>query len=133
VSELSDRDLLAAFETATLDANDFDHAAHVRVAWLYLKSHHFFEAVSHVRRGLMALSAAHGAPQRYNETITFAFVSLIHERMHAGKAENFAHFAKHNPDLMSMSVLKRLYSTERLNLPMARLGFVLPDRTYSAT
>jgi hypothetical protein len=127
MTTLNDGDLIKAFETATIDPNAFDHVAHVRVAWLYLKSHQFFEALARLRAGLIALTTAHGAPQRYNETITLTFLSLIHERMHAKEEDSFACFAKDNPDLMTMRVVKRLYSAERLNHLMARRGFVLPD------
>jgi hypothetical protein len=128
MSKLSDRDLLLGFETATLPAEDFDHTAHVRVAWLYLKAHPFFEAASRVRSGLIALSRAHGAPERFHETITLAFLALLHERLSNASPAGFAQFAEENSDLLSTSVLKKFYSSGRLEQPAARTGFLLPDR-----
>ena len=77
---------------------------------------------------VVAILEKAGAPEKFNATITLAFLSLIAERM-AGKAyTDFAEFETANPDLASMAVLGQWYSKERMTSPTARKQFLMPDR-----
>ncbi|HKF51942.1 MAG TPA: hypothetical protein VKB26_06495 [Candidatus Acidoferrales bacterium] len=51
------------------------------MAFLYLHRFPALEALQRFSSSLMRFAAAHGTPQLYNETITWAFVLLIRERM----------------------------------------------------
>ena len=76
-------------------------------------------------------AAAQGKKQLYHETITWAYLLLIRERMaRAGRAETWEEFARHNPDLLTWKggVLTTLYRQETLDSDRARHIFVLPDR-----
>ncbi len=74
---LSDAEFLAGFDAGTLDCAHFDHASHVRAAWLCLRAAPFDEAAVRVRRGLLQLATAAGRPERYDEAITVAYLRLI--------------------------------------------------------
>lgn len=120
--------ILDAFEARAMDNRTFGHAQHIAVAWAMLRRHDFTDAVARYGAGIRDLAAAAGAPEKYNATITVAFLSLVAEHIHAGNHDNFDAFAAANPDLMRKEAVTRLYSDARLNSPMARAGFMLPDR-----
>jgi len=120
--------LLATFEARAMDNRTFSHREHMMVAWEMLCQHDFTDAVSRYGTGIRALAAAAGAPEKYNAKITVAFLTLVAERIHAESHDSFDAFAAANADLMRKEAVTRLYSDARLNSPMARAGFMLPDR-----
>lgn len=126
--ELSDDELMAGFAGAALAANAFHHVDHVRVAWLYLRRYEPAEALRRYGADIRRLAAAHGAPQRYHETITWAYLLLIRERVE--EVESWAEFRDRNPDLLDWRrpLINRYYTPELLASDRARQRFVLPDR-----
>ena len=61
---MTDPDLLAAFESATVPCAQWDHRAHVRTAWLLLRNSASLEdALTRMRDGLRKLNAAQGTPE----------------------------------------------------------------------
>ena len=125
---LTDEALVRGFERAALQPGEFHHAEHVRVAWLYLRRFEPAEALRRYVDGIRRLSQVLGAPEKYHETITWAYLLLIGQRMREG--ESWSDFAGRNPDLLDWkdSVLKRYYSPELLGSDAARERFFLPDR-----
>ena len=123
----SEAGLLAGFEAGALGA--FPHRDHVHVAWLYLKRDALLRAAFRFSEDLQRFAQAKGKPGLYHETVTLAFLFLIHERMQPDP-EDFEAFAARNPDLFkwSPSVLDRYYRPETLASERARRGFLLPDR-----
>ena len=99
---LSDQAFLASFEARTLPPAQFHHADHVRLARLMLLGASLPEALRRFCEGLRRFAAALGKSGLYHETITVAYLLLIHERMDGGGAgASFAEFAAENPDLLS--------------------------------
>jgi hypothetical protein len=128
MSPTSDDDLLVAFETTALPPGAFHHHEHVRVAWILLRRCGPLEALERICSGLRRFAAAAGKPEIYHETITWAFVLLIRERM-AEQEETWEAFAARNGDLLAgRSALDRYYRPETLASERARRSFVLPDR-----
>jgi hypothetical protein len=123
---LEDRELAHAFESCTLPPSEFTHRNHVRIAWLYLRDAPLLEAVARFRDSLQRYAASVGAAAKYHETITFAFVFLIHERMQRSPLPTFDEFAGANPDLLG-PVLERYYRPETLASDLARRTFLMPD------
>lgn len=128
----SDAELIAAFESGDLPASEFHHADHIRVGWIYLRDHPLLAALPRFVAALKNFAAAKGAHGLYHETITCAYLLLIHERMNAG--ETFADFRAVNDDLFTWkpSILERYYRPETLASEEARRTFVHPDRDSSA-
>jgi hypothetical protein len=117
---------LERFVRGEVDAAQFPHREHVRMAFEMLKRHDFAESVLHYSRALRALTARAGKPEAFHQTVTIACLSLIAERMEGG-AGDFAAFARQHPELLEKSVLARWYGPERLACPAARRIFVLPE------
>ncbi len=78
---MNDSEFVAAFEACAIAKTDFHHADHVRLAWIYLRGHPLIEAIQRFTTSLQRFSAHHGIPALYHETITWAYLLLIHERM----------------------------------------------------
>ena len=127
---MNDRDLVAAVERCTLAAGDFHHADHVRLAWIYLREGTLLEALERFSTTLKRFASHHGAATKYHETITWAYLLLIHERMaRDGAPDDWESFSAANADLLSWkpSILERYYSRELLASEVARRTFVMPD------
>ena len=128
---MTDHEFMASFEDCSLPNRLFRHADHVRMAFLYLNRYPALEALARFSSSLARFAAANGKPGLYNETVTWAFLLLIRERMaRAGVPQTWPQFAADNVDLMSWkdNVLKRYYRDETLKSELARKTFLLPDR-----
>jgi hypothetical protein len=127
---MNDRDFVTAFEACAIAADDFHHGDHVRLAWIYLRESPLIEAIGRFAASLQRFAAHHGVPGRYHETITWAYVLLIHERMQRdGAPDAWEPFRAANGDLFAgkPSILERYYSPATLGSDIARRTFVLPD------
>jgi hypothetical protein len=125
-----DRALVEGFASATLANESFHHREHVRVAWLYLCAAPFEEAAARFCRDLKRFAAAHGRPQLFHHTITWAFLALVKERQDVTAADDFDAFAAANPDLLAPArdALSPYYDRETLGSERARRVFLLPRR-----
>jgi hypothetical protein len=124
---MTDDEFLAAFEAAAIPRPEWTHAAHIRMAWLYLTRFSQAEALERIRLGIQKLNTQNGVFDGYHETITVAFVRLISARLLHG--ETAVAFRSRNPDLFecSLAPLLKYYTRERLFSPESRARFVEPD------
>ena len=114
---LDEEEFLERFETCRLSGDDFHHADHVRLAWLYLQRHSLLAALTRFSEGLKRFAVSKGKATLYHETITWAYFFLIHERIKRSKrGQNWQEFAETNSDLLEWksSILKKYYSDELL-------------------
>jgi hypothetical protein len=124
-----DREFVSAFEDCTLSPDRFTHRDHVRLAWLYLKEDPPLAALTRFATNLKRYATSLGAAGKYHETITWAFIFLVHERMQHTQAETFEAFTAGNEDLLACKpTLERYYRPETLGSELARRAFVMPDR-----
>lgn len=116
------------FESGQIDADLFDHEAHVYVAWLFVTTFELANAIARFDSALRRLTAGLGVPEKYHATITWFFLFQIAERYREN--ESWPAFKSRSPDLVSDSkaMLSRYYSKTRLVSDTARKQFVLPDR-----
>jgi hypothetical protein len=119
----AEADLLVGFEACTL--SDLPHRDHVHVAWVYLAHHPFAVAERLMADGLRRFALSKGAPHKYHETMTRAWMRLVADARlrHA----SFAAMVGAHPELLDSRALSRFYSAERLARDEARLGWVEPD------
>lgn len=128
---MEDKELIERFENCTLAGADFHHRDHVRVVWLYLHGNSVLETLGRFAAGLQRFARANGKANLYHETITWAFVFLIHERMERNRDEQgWPGFVEENPDLFDWknNILNSYYEDETLSSERARRMFVLPDK-----
>jgi hypothetical protein len=128
---MTDEEFLTAFEACTLE--EFHHRDHIKVTYLYLQRHPLNVAITKVRTGLQALAIAWRAPvddleKGYHETMTQAWVRLVHLTLSCGEAAESADaFCDQQPQLMQKTRLELFYSRERLMTWEAKRQFVEPD------
>src|SRR6266567_8988846 len=126
---MNDRDFVEAFEACAIAKTDFRHADHVRLAWIILREHSLIDAIQRFTTSLLRFAAHHGVPGRYHETITWAYLLIIRERMQRDDApQDWRSFRDENGDLFvtKPSILDRYYAPETLKSNTARRTFAAP-------
>ncbi len=128
---MNDADFLRALESCELPEQEFGHAGHVRAAYLCLRTADFAGALGRVSRAIRAYATYMGKPERYHETMTVAYVSVIQQHMvERGDGGDWATFARDNPGLLDKNLLARFYPAELLKSDAARKIFLLPATPY---
>jgi hypothetical protein len=132
-ADLADEEFIEGFENCSLPGATFHHEQHVRVVWLYLQRYSVIEALQRFSVNLKRFATANGKPNLYHETITWAYVFLINERIQRNGEKNWDEFKQANPDLLDWknSILKYYYSERTLQSDLARKAFLFPDRIGS--
>ncbi|HYL63018.1 MAG TPA: hypothetical protein VE077_10390 [Candidatus Methylomirabilis sp.] len=127
---MNDADWMQQFERGALSNDSFHHADHVRMAFLYLKTYPPLEALERFSSALARFAEASGKANLYNETVTWAFLLIIRERLaRLDGAPTWSEFAAANQDLLvwENSVLKKYYRPETLRSEFAKKVFLFPD------
>jgi hypothetical protein len=126
--------LFAAFLDCTLPPAQLGHPEHVRLAYLFLRRHpDFGDAAVAFRSALRRYVTAVGAADRYHETLTWAYLALIAERIERdgqGIADSHQFIARW-PELIDhrAGALAAVYDVAEVTAsPLARRVFVLPGR-----
>jgi hypothetical protein len=122
---MTDDTFLARFEAGSLES--FDHRDHLRVAFAYARRGGIEHAVDRARRGLRHMTAAHGEPERYHETLTTAWARVIAHHALSHSHREFDAFLAAHPQLLRRDLLLGHYTRERLFSAAARARFVEPD------
>jgi hypothetical protein len=127
---MTDEELWRAFTDRTLSDKEWNHRAHLRVAWMYLERYRSLdEAHLRMRVGIIRLNQVHGleeTPQRgYHETLTRVWLMLVLEHRAIDRTtDSLSFIERHHLD---KDTPLRLYSRERLMSLEARSVFVPPD------
>jgi hypothetical protein len=80
-----------------------------------------------VSNGIQRTARYAGAPQKYNATVSRAWVELVgHHADQSGDAD-FDSFAGQHPALLDKKLLTRFYRSSTLASGSARTGWVQPD------
>ena len=104
------------------------------MAFEYLGRYPALEALARFSDALRRFAAAQGKPNLYHETITWAYVLIIRQRMaQSAKPQEWDEFAQNNPDLFvwKKGILSRYYSEDVLKSDLARKVFIFPDKQES--
>jgi hypothetical protein len=108
-------------------ADRFGHREHVRLTWLAVQRHGTAAAVELISEGIQKTARYAGAPQKYNATVSRAWVELTSHHMRELPGESFEQLIGRNPGLLDKKLLTRFYSSRVLASPAARTGWVEPD------
>jgi hypothetical protein len=82
-----------------------------------------------VCEGIRSTARYAGAPQKYNATVSRAWVELVgHHVDHEPGVGDFPAFAARNPALLDKRLIARFYHPATLAAPAARTGWTPPDR-----
>lgn len=124
-----DRAFARSFEAGQVSPNAFNHAAHVRLAYIYLCERPVDAAAERMKQSLLAFLAHLGiVPGKYHETITRAWIMAVaHFMAESTPCGSASAFIAANPRLLDGKIMLKHYSAEALYSPTARSSFVKPD------
>jgi hypothetical protein len=106
----------------------FGHREHLRLAWLALAdTGSISEAQGEVSRIIRQFAAVHGVPQKYNQTVTDAWVLIVAHCRAAQPTAGFDEMLRARPILMDKRALMRHYTSRTLASAAARESWVEPD------
>ncbi|MEV6395476.1 hypothetical protein AB0M39_11980 [Streptomyces sp. NPDC051907] len=108
-------------------AEHFGHRQHIHLTWLTVRRHGVPAAVRMVSEGIQRTARYAGAPQKYNATVSRAWVELVGHHVAEDDAQTFSAFAEHHPPLLDKRLLTRFYRPATLASASARTGWVEPD------
>ncbi len=121
------RALIEGLESCELA--EFHHCEHVRVAWGMLRQGGVTGTLERYPAAIRRFAQHVGAAGLYHETITWAFLFLVHERMaELAQGHTWSEFASVSSDLLldHRAAMLRHYTAERLDSELARRTFLLP-------
>lgn len=117
-----------AFEAGRISPSEFDHLAHLRLAYVYLVEGEVDCAEGRMRKALLAFLAANNIPAgKFHETLTRAWLLAVRHFMNRSESCSFAEFAANSQRLLDSKVMLTHYSAETLFSTAARAAFVRPD------
>lgn len=117
-------------ETFEFPVPEFDHHAHLRLAYIYIVQRGAPEAVQLVRDALIGLLKYAGIDptQKYHETLTEAWILAVYHFMHCSNGAKSANeFIENNPALLDSKIMMTHYSEDVLFSDQARELFVKPN------
>jgi hypothetical protein len=126
---MTDEEFVRAFESGKVTPEQFDHRAHVRVAWVYLQESDSLEAaLPRMREAIQRFAAAAGASQKYHETITVLWMRLLDDvKARVGARFEMSEVLRDFPSLADKDLPLKYYSRDRLFSEEARGAWVAPD------
>jgi hypothetical protein len=132
---MSDEQFARAFERGEIAAADFDHRAHVRVAWVYLREGPSFDAaLARMRAAIQAFAAAANAAQKYHETITVLWMRLLADAaLRVPQPCELVELLERCPELADKDLPLKYYSRERLFSDEARGRWIEPCQLRNST
>jgi hypothetical protein len=123
-----DRAFRESFEACAVAPSEFNHEAHLRLAYVYLVEHGAQGAQARMRQALLSFLAHHQVPaSKFHETLTCAWVLAVSHFMSRAGSSSFAEFAANSQALLNSKVMLTHYSAETLFSPQARASYVAPD------
>jgi hypothetical protein len=126
---VTDETFARAFENGSITPAQFDHLAHLRVAWVYLReAASVEEALARMREAIRRFAAAAGASQHYHETITVVWMRLLAGVRDRGASGELSDVLREHPALADKALPLQYYSRDRLYGDEARARWVEPDR-----
>ena len=128
-SSTDDTAFRQSFEAFEVELADFDHAAHVRLAYIYLCEQTTEAAAESMKHSLLGFLNHLGVgTAKYHETITRAWIMAVRHFMELSQpCSSAAEFIERNPRLLDTKIMLNHYSAEVLFSPEARGRFVAPD------
>ena len=109
-------------------AERFGHRQHVHLTWLAVRRYGTEAAVDLVSDGIRRTARYAGAPQKYNATVSRAWVELVGHHAPQPDTTDFDAFADQHPALLDKKLLTRFYQPSTLAGARARTSWVEPDR-----
>lgn len=125
----ADREFKAQFETCGLSPSEFNHRAHLRLAYIYLVENDDDTSCQLMRDSLLRFLNHNGVgTSKFHETMTRAWILAVRHFMENDSGAYSANtFIDHNQRMLDKNIMMTHYSAELLFSDEAREQFVTPD------
>lgn len=127
---IEDKEFKNSVESCEFAVQNFDHRAHLRLAYIYLAEYNTQTAVNLMRDALSGLLKHAGIDpsNKYHETLTKAWILAVHHFMNNTDSSISAdNFIDKNTIMLDSNVMLTHYSAEVLFSDEARKVFVRPN------
>lgn len=116
-------------ENCAFPAPDFNHRAHLRLAYIYLSENNVESSTALMRDTLNHFLIHNGVdPSKYHETLTKAWILAVHHFMNkTGNTSSADEFIDRHPEMLDTKIMMTHYSAEVLFSDEARAAFIQPD------
>lgn len=117
------------FEACKILPAEFNHRAHIRLAYVYLTAQDTEAAYESMRNALMSFIRHNGIdPSKYHDTITRAWILAVRHFMAiTPSSDSSDHFINQNTKMLDPKIMLSHYSAEVLFSDEARARFVEPN------
>lgn len=126
---LSDAQFIAQLESCSLDPTLFTHEAHLRLAWINIKSHGIEKAVELTQHQIVSYVQHLGANDKYNATLTVAATRAVYHFMLKVNTWSFEEFIAKAPQLKTefKKLIESHYGFDIFNSQEAKAKYLEPD------
>ncbi|MEL6536219.1 MAG: hypothetical protein AAFQ98_12460 [Bacteroidota bacterium] len=127
---LSDRELAKRFANCTLNPELFNHEAHLRLAWIYIKLYGLEKAEIYLCDQIQQFDATFGNGTKFHRTLTMAAAKMVNHFMLKSTATDFASFIREFPRLKTnfRDLLSQHYGVDVYLHSSAKQVYLEPDR-----
>lgn len=125
-----DKEFQDQVESCEFPVSDFNHRAHIRLAYAYLTENNAAESIVLMRDTIIGLLKHVGVEpsEKYHETLTEAWILAVNHFMNNTQgSESADDFIDKNKVLLDSKIMMTHYSAEVLFSEQARKSFVEPD------
>ncbi|AEM72062.1 hypothetical protein Murru_3041 [Allomuricauda ruestringensis DSM 13258] len=118
-----------AFENGSFPPSQFNHAAHIKLAWIYLNQFDEETAISKTCKAIQNFDKLHGDGTKFHTTLTVAAVKVVHHFKQKSNATNFEEFITEFPRLITSfkELLFQHYGKDVIADPKAKTTYLEPD------
>lgn len=126
---LTDSEFQQQFAAATLDPAVFTHEAHLRLAWIHLRTYGLEKGIENVTGQLKNYTRVVGAADKYNETVTIAAIYAVNHFMIRSGQADFSSFIAENSRLKTnfKDLISTHYRTDIFKSEQAKSFFLEPE------
>ncbi|WP_223668986.1 N-formylglutamate deformylase [Kangiella shandongensis] len=121
--------LFSRFQTQQVSADEFNHLAHLKVAWYYICRKSITDAREKFHKDLIELTSALGAEEKYHRTLTDFFLDYLYQVKWYFNTESWAVVEEKCPLLIhdAKKLVSYYYSDKVIESDLARTGYVAAD------
>lgn len=125
----ADRAFQSEFESGRFPVGEFNHRAHLRLAYVYLVGQNAEAAYHSMRDALYGFLATNDIDRsKYHDTMTRAWILAVRHFMEKTSSSGSAdEFIEQNPEMLDSNIMMTHYSAQLLFSDKARAEFVEPD------
>lgn len=125
----SDEEFEKTFEDLSFPVTLFSHEAHLRLGYIHINKYGIEKAIKNMCKQIKIFATYHGAPKKFNATVTYASLHIMRMYIEVSKTDKFHDLLEEFPLLLSdfKKEIKKFYSVDVFNNEIAKREIINPD------